>query len=475
MPSWVTRRLIYATRSATPDDRRWRVLIPLAEPLAGADYETRNGVLRSARGARPQARPRVGPGRAAGLPAEPGEHYERDEADGPLDLTDHPIIRRRDDAAADAGPGRRRRPRSRRGPSAAPGERGRRADRASSTGAHRRGMLSIYGYSKAPATTGSRPTSRAGASRPGTTANTGPASRKATPRRGSARRQGAASARGDAFDLYAQFEHRGDFTPRSGPTGRSSTRGAGARRAGGPGFDWSNGRRLAAGSAQAKPSGRTSSRRTSRAAAAADVGGGIDFLKGALWLSTAVLPVLDGAWLIRDWIPSRGLSVIFGASGAGKSHMAGRHGGPCRPVRGVARQVVEPGLVVYIALEGHGSLPNRIAALARSFGDAPVWFIRARFSLAEVRGPRRRSGGDHPRGISGDGPDRAVGDYRHTRPRNGRDGGERRKGHGNKPWPGSRPSLSLSTAPLRRFTTAARTSPAESVALHRSAPRPRPR
>ena len=47
---------------------------------------------------------------------------------------------------------------------------------------------------------------------------------------------------------------------------------------------------------------------------------------------------------------------------------------------------VEPGLVVYVALEGHGSLPNPVAALARLFGDAPVWCIRAQFSLAEMVG-----------------------------------------------------------------------------------------
>ena len=34
-----TWRLVYASRSATPDDRRWRVLLPLASPVAGVDYE----------------------------------------------------------------------------------------------------------------------------------------------------------------------------------------------------------------------------------------------------------------------------------------------------------------------------------------------------------------------------------------------------------------------------------------------------
>ena len=30
--------VIYSTRSARADDRRWRALVPLAEPLPGADY-----------------------------------------------------------------------------------------------------------------------------------------------------------------------------------------------------------------------------------------------------------------------------------------------------------------------------------------------------------------------------------------------------------------------------------------------------
>jgi hypothetical protein len=114
--------------------------------------------------------------------------------------------------------------------------------------------------------------------------------------------------------------------------------------------------------------------------------GRVDFRKGALWLSRDVQPVLNDAWLVRDWIPRLGLSVIFGASGAGKSHLAADLA--CHVARAEAwhGNPVEPGLVVYVALEGHGSLSNRVAALARAFGDAPVWFIRAPFSLAEMAG-----------------------------------------------------------------------------------------
>ena len=97
-----------------------------------------------------------------------------------------------------------------------------------------------------------------------------------------------------------------------------------------------------------------------------------------------VEPVLDGLWLVRDWIPRLGLSVIWGPSGAGKSHLAADMA--CHVARGEtwSGNPVEQGLVVYVALEGHGSIGNRIAALARTFGDAPVWFIRARLSLADA-------------------------------------------------------------------------------------------
>lgn len=111
-----------------------------------------------------------------------------------------------------------------------------------------------------------------------------------------------------------------------------------------------------------------------------------DFRKGAIWLSPKVQPVLDGAWLIRDWIPRRGLSVIFGASGAGKSHLAADMACHVAKAEAWHGNPVEPGMVAYVALEGHGGLPNRVAALARVFGDAPVLFLLAQFSLAEVAG-----------------------------------------------------------------------------------------
>ena len=80
-----------------------------------------------------------------------------------------------------------------------------------------------------------------------------------------------------------------------------------------------------------------------------------EFRKGAVYLSREVEPVLDGLWLVRDWVPRRGLSVIWGPSGAGKSHLAADMA--CHVARGEtwSGNPVEQGLVVYVALEGHGS------------------------------------------------------------------------------------------------------------------------
>ena len=109
-----------------------------------------------------------------------------------------------------------------------------------------------------------------------------------------------------------------------------------------------------------------------------------EFREGAIYLSCSVVPVLDELWIIRDWIPRRGLSIIFGPSGAGKSHLGGNmaaHVGSGNPWHG---HPVEPGFVAYVVLEGHGSIANRVAALAQACGDAPVWFMPARLSLAEA-------------------------------------------------------------------------------------------
>jgi hypothetical protein len=109
-----------------------------------------------------------------------------------------------------------------------------------------------------------------------------------------------------------------------------------------------------------------------------------DFRAGARYLSRGVAPRLDDLWLIRDWVPVQGLSVLWGLSGVGKSHLAADMAAHVATGRDWHGHPVEPGFVAYLALEGHGSLDNRIAALARTFGDGPVWFMPAPFSLIEA-------------------------------------------------------------------------------------------
>ena len=92
-------RLIYSTRSATPDDRRWRVLLPLAKPLAGADYEdTQNALfdLLAERGIETD-RSLARPAQLVFLPNR-GEHYEfalgqRLAAEADDRSPDHPAAR----------------------------------------------------------------------------------------------------------------------------------------------------------------------------------------------------------------------------------------------------------------------------------------------------------------------------------------------------------------------------------------------
>lgn len=94
---------IYSTRSATADNRKWRALIPLAEPIGGADYwdtvDAFNALLEDASDGTliPDEKLR-GAGQLVYLPNK-GEFYEHAIKKGKrLELTvDHPIVQRRED------------------------------------------------------------------------------------------------------------------------------------------------------------------------------------------------------------------------------------------------------------------------------------------------------------------------------------------------------------------------------------------
>lgn len=95
-------RMIYSTRSSTAENRKWRALVPLQRPLAGADYgdtvEAFNGLLAEASGGvliADEALRR--PGQLVYLPNR-GEFYEHATARGNrLDLDGHRIVQRRED------------------------------------------------------------------------------------------------------------------------------------------------------------------------------------------------------------------------------------------------------------------------------------------------------------------------------------------------------------------------------------------
>ena len=96
-------RMIYATRSSRPGARRWRALVPLAEPIAGGDYaDTATAFLellaKAGGGELVPDYALTRPGQLVYLPNR-GEHYKGELHKAPrLRLaSDHAIIRRRDE------------------------------------------------------------------------------------------------------------------------------------------------------------------------------------------------------------------------------------------------------------------------------------------------------------------------------------------------------------------------------------------
>ena len=97
------RWMVFSTRSAKPDNRKWRALVPLKEPISGADYYDTvaafNDLLEDAStGALIPDRALQRPGQLVYLPNK-GDFYEHEISKGKLlELSqDHPIIQRRAD------------------------------------------------------------------------------------------------------------------------------------------------------------------------------------------------------------------------------------------------------------------------------------------------------------------------------------------------------------------------------------------
>lgn len=81
-------------------------------------------------------------------------------------------------------------------------------------------------------------------------------------------------------------------------------------------------------------------------------------------------PVIDGFWLIDEWLPSTGIAVIYGHPGSGKSflalHMAAH---VCTGQKWAGREV-EQGLVLYVVAEGQSGFRNRLYAMENA-GQIP--------------------------------------------------------------------------------------------------------
>jgi len=70
-------------------------------------------------------------------------------------------------------------------------------------------------------------------------------------------------------------------------------------------------------------------------------------------------------WLVKGWLPADGLSMIYGESGAGKTFIALDIACHIATGRDWYGRKVRPGIVVYLAGEGHYGLRLRIASWAR--------------------------------------------------------------------------------------------------------------
>ena len=213
-------RLVYATRSSTADARRWRVLLPLREPLPGADYTDAAlaffDLLEDAGDGRFVADRKLAlTGQIIYLPNR-GAHYEQEVFRGKtLHLTaDHPVLRLRESQSAVAEAARQE-------------ARNRRATRVSSNLTVAAGatpverfnaghvvadLLVRYGYERLGQTDNwqsPHQTSGAFASRDFGDHWVSLSGSDAAIGIGSASRTGARF--GDAFDLFVAYEHDGNF------------------------------------------------------------------------------------------------------------------------------------------------------------------------------------------------------------------------------------------------------------------------
>jgi len=246
-----TAVLIYSSRSATADIRKWRALVPLAEPLPGSEFaDTQNAFFdlleEASAGVLIPDRALVRTGQLVYLPNR-GAYYEGhiERGERLALFPDHPIIERRRatraarvaaEAEARADRERRQRERAARNDGTAGDSVAERFNAAHSIEA----LLDRHGYKRAGGSDDWRsPMQTSGSyatmvrddhwislSASDVAAEIGRISKDGT------------SCFGDAFDLFVHFEHGGDFIAAVRSYAEESGMSYDGQRAGGPEFGW---------------------------------------------------------------------------------------------------------------------------------------------------------------------------------------------------------------------------------------------
>lgn len=100
-------------------------------------------------------------------------------------------------------------------------------------------------------------------------------------------------------------------------------------------------------------------------------------------------PVIDGFWLIDDWLPSSGIAAIYGHPGSGKSFFALHMAAHIASGRPWAGRHVERGLVLYVVAEGATGFRNRMFAMRENGDiapDAPLAYVATPIDMQAENG-----------------------------------------------------------------------------------------
>lgn len=340
--------MIYATRSATPENRKWRALVPLMDPVSGADYaETATAfydLLEDATGGE------LIPDRALARPAQlvylpnRGAFYEQQivKADRLRLSADHPIIRRRDEnrqrralveAEARAWRDRRR--------ASVPTGAGSIVERFNADH-DLETLLERYGYQRAGHSKDWRsPYQTSGSHATRVEADHWISLSESDAAAGLGRASKSGARFGDAFDLFCHYDHGGDY--------RAAVR-AYAEEAG---LDHKSSREQAPAAEANHP---------------ADPQDDDAFFKRGADLHG--LPVPEREWLVPDLVPMKTVTMLGGDGGTGKSLLALQLAVAVATGKAwLGRSVKEGSALVLSAEDDDDELHRRQLDIVRAQGD----------------------------------------------------------------------------------------------------------